>query len=57
MMALEKGKLFGNLKKCTFFKNKVALLGYIVTAHQIKLDESKVKTIWSWLTSKSIHKV
>jgi len=31
MMVLEKQKLFGNLKKCTFFISEVTFLGYIIT--------------------------
>jgi hypothetical protein len=57
MEVLEREKLFGNLKKCTFFTNEVTFLGYIVTAHGIKVDESKVEVIRSWPTPKSIHDV
>ena len=31
MRVLEKEKLYGNLKKCTFFSNEVTFLGYVVT--------------------------
>jgi len=57
MKVLEKKKLFRNLKKCTFFLNKVSFLGYVVTSHRICVDESKVEAIWSWPTPKSIHDV
>ena len=49
MKVLEKEKLFGNLKKCTFFSNEVA--------HGIHVDESKAEAIRSWPTPKSIHNV
>jgi len=44
-MVLEKEKLYVNLKKCTFFINKVTFLGYIVTVQGIKVDEHKVKAV------------
>jgi len=57
MKVLEKEKLFGNLKKCTFFFNEVTFLGYVVTPNGIRVNESKVKAIQSWPTPKSIHNV
>jgi len=57
MKVLEKEKLFGNLKKCTFFSNEVTYLGYLVTAYGIHVDGSIVEAIRSWLTPKSIHNV
>jgi len=36
---------------------KVTFLGYIVTGDGIKADESKIETIRSWRTPKSIHDV
>jgi len=56
MKVLEKEKLFGNLKKCTF-SNEVTFLGYSVTPNGIRVDESKVEAIRSWPTRKSIHDV
>ena len=45
MKVLEREKLFGNLKKCTFFSNEVTFLGYVVTSNGIRVDESKVGAI------------
>jgi len=50
MMVLESENLLGYLKKCTFFTNKVTLLGYIVIKNEIQMDESKIKAIRSWPT-------
>ena len=44
-MVLEKAKLHGNLKNCTFFTHEVTFLGYIVIAQGIQVDESKVDAI------------
>jgi len=57
MKVLEKEKLFSNLKKCTFFSNKMTFLGYVVTSNVIRVNESKVEVIRSWPTPKSIYKV
>jgi len=35
MEVLEQEKLYGNLKKCTFFSLEVVFLGYIVSAEGI----------------------
>ena len=50
MKVLEKEELYGNLKKCSFFAQEVTFLGYIVTAQGMKVDESKIETIRSWLS-------
>ena len=47
MKVPEREKLFGNLKKCTFFSNEMTLLGYVVTPSLIRVDENKVKAIRS----------
>jgi len=57
MMVLDKVKLFGNLKKYTFFTPEVTFLGYIITAHGIKVYEGKIKAIRSWPIPKSTHDV
>ena len=57
MLILEKKKLFGNLKKCTFFTHEVTFLGYIVSENGIKADESKIEDIRTWPVPKSIHDV
>jgi len=57
MMVLDHEKLFGNLKKCTFFTSEVTFLGYIVSAQGIKVDESKIEVIRSWPLPKSIRDV
>jgi len=47
MLVLECEKLYGNLKKCTFFTREVTFLGYIVSEDGIKTDESKLEAIRS----------
>ena len=50
MKTLEEEKLYGHLKKCSFFTQEVTLLGHIVTAQGVKVDENKVEAIRLWLT-------
>jgi len=57
MKVLDRQKLFGNLKKCTFVTKEVIFLGYVVTGDGIKVDNSKIDAIQSWPTTESIHDV
>jgi hypothetical protein len=38
-------KLYANLKKYTFFMEKIMFLGYVITTYGIEMDEKKVKVI------------
>jgi hypothetical protein len=42
---LRKEKLYANLKKCSFYMDKVVFLGYVISAKGIEVDEKKVKAI------------
>ncbi|XP_026384542.1 uncharacterized protein LOC113280104 [Papaver somniferum] len=55
--AVQDNFLCVNLKKCTFFTNKVTFLGYIVSDTGISVDDSKVKAIVDWPTPTSIREV
>jgi hypothetical protein len=50
-------KLYVNLKKCTIYMEKIMFIGYVVTAHSIKMDENKVKVIQDWPTPKFMIEV
>ena len=39
---LRKERLFTNLKKCTFYTNRLVFLGFVVSAQGIQVDEEKV---------------
>jgi len=54
---LSKEKLYGNLEKCHFFTPQVVFLGYVVSAHEIHVDESKIKAIQEWPVPTSIQQV
>jgi len=40
MLVLDHEKLFGNLKKCTFFTQEVTFLGYIISVEGIKVKST-----------------
>jgi hypothetical protein len=40
---LREEKLYGNIAKCTFCKDRVVFLGFVVSANGIQVDEEKVK--------------
>ena len=54
---LRKERLFANLKKCTFCKDKLVFFGFVVSKRGIEVDEEKVKTIEEWPTPTTISQV
>jgi hypothetical protein len=54
---LRKEKLFANLKKCTFYTNKLVFLGFVVSAQGIQVDEEKVRAIQEWPSPTSVGNV
>ena len=49
--------LYAKLEKCSFDKDNVEFLGYIVSPKEVNMDPTKVETILSWAIPKSIHDV
>jgi hypothetical protein len=43
--ALCEARLFANLEKCTFYTDRVAFFGYVVTPQGIEVDEAKIEVI------------
>jgi hypothetical protein len=37
------------IEKCTFWSDRVAFFGYVVTPQGIEVDEAKIEAIKSWL--------
>jgi hypothetical protein len=54
---LRKEKLYANVKKCSFYLDKVVFLGHVVSTKGIDVDEEKAKAIKEWPTPKSITEV
>ena len=45
LKVLRDAKLYGNLEKCTFAKDKVIFLGYVVSKNGVEVDSSKIEAI------------
>uniref|UniRef100_A0A2N9H1I9 Reverse transcriptase n=1 Tax=Fagus sylvatica TaxID=28930 RepID=A0A2N9H1I9_FAGSY len=56
-IALRKESLYGNLKKCSFFIDKVIFLGFIVSSVGVSPDLQKVQSVVDWPQPKNIHDV
>ena len=54
---LQANKLYINLKKCSFLTDKLLLLGYVVSADGIHVDEDKVRAVREWPTPKTVSDV
>jgi hypothetical protein len=54
---LRKEKWFANLKKCTFYTDKLVFLGFFVSAQGIQVDEEKVRAIRDWPSTISVGNV
>jgi hypothetical protein len=50
LQVLHDFKLYGNLEKCTFCKDKVIFLGYVVSKDGVEVDASKIEAIRNWPT-------
>ena len=48
LQVLRDNKLYGNLEKCTFCKDKVIFLDYVVSKHGVEVDVSKIEAIQNW---------
>ena len=54
---LEREKLIINLQKCTFMKEELIYLGFLISKEELKMDQEKVKAILEWPSPKSIFEV
>ena len=57
LQVLRDNKLYGNLDKCMFCKDKVIFLGFIVSKHGVEVDKSKVEAIKNWPTPMNVNQV
>ena len=57
LKALRKHRLFAKLNKCSFNKNWVKYLNFIVTIERIVMNSFQIKTIISWSIFKTIKKI
>ncbi|KAK1694757.1 hypothetical protein QYE76_011454 [Lolium multiflorum] len=57
LQVLRDSKLYGNLEKCTFCKDKVIFLGYVVSKHGVEVYVSKIEAIQNWPTPMNVSQV
>ena len=46
-----------NLEKCTFCKDKVIFLGYVVSKDGVEVDKSKIEAIQNWPTPMNVSQI
>jgi hypothetical protein len=54
LQGLHDSKLYDNLDKCTFAKDKVIFLGYVVSKHGVEVDQSKIIASQNWPTPMNV---
>ena len=54
---LRKESLYGNLKKCSFFTDRVIFLGFIVSSEGVSADPQKVQAIVEWPEPRNIDEI
>nr|KYP50636.1 Retrovirus-related Pol polyprotein from transposon 17.6 [Cajanus cajan] len=57
LIILRDNHRYANLEKCTFSKENVKFLGFIVGKEGVQVDPEKMKSIQDWLTPKSVGDV
>jgi hypothetical protein len=45
---LQQNQLYANLSKCYFSQTSISYLGFIIDAHGIKVDPTKVEVLLNW---------
>eukprot|EP00253_Pinus_taeda_P021342 PITA_21342 len=54
---LQQEKLLLNLKNCSFMKEELVYLGFVISAERLKMDPEKIKEIMEWHSPNSVFEV
>ena len=54
---LQKNSLFANLKKCRFYQDEVRLLGYVLSAQRVWMEDERIEAVRNWLEPKSVRDI
>jgi len=57
LKTLQKEKLLIKLKKCSFMKEELVYLGFVISREGLKMDPEKVQAIRNWPTPRSVFEV
>lgn len=52
---LKKNRLYTNLKKCCFHKDKIYFLSYVILAQTISIEDKRIKAVRNWPKLKLIR--
>ena len=51
---LREHKLYANMRKCDFYKDKIHYFGYIISDEGISMDPEKIEAIMNWPTLRNV---
>ena len=54
---LQRYRLFANLKKCRFHKDKVRFLGYVILAQGVKIEDKQIEAVKNLIELKSVQDI
>ena len=54
---LRKNGLFVNLKKCRFYKDKMQILGYVVSSQNIRMEDKRIEAVKNWPEPKLMRNI
>ena len=54
---LKEKKLYANLSKCDFYKDKIHYLGHIISNERIFVDSENIEAIMNWPTPTNVTDV
>ena len=57
LQLLRDHKLYANLSKCVFYKDRTHYLGHIISYEGIYVDPEKIEAIMNWLTPRNVTDV
>ncbi len=54
---MRKHGLYANLKKCWIHEDEVWILGFIILAQEIRMEEKEIEAVKDWLEPQSIKDI
>jgi ribonuclease HI len=57
LSTLQKNKLLINLKKCSFVKDEMIYLGFVISKYGLKIYPNKFQAIMNWITPRNVFEV
>ena len=57
LAVLRKECLYANFEKCTFCTDQVVFLGFVVSAHDVEVEEEKIKAVLEWKPPQNVSQV